>query len=128
MFLVRILKTRIWLDKWTYCMIKIGKRIQLHMNTIVLIVERIKLQMVTIIFFLHATLFTVWKLDTHIFDLFCSVRHIHQTAVPVIHLEVTCEIMFNDNDRNIMAQRSGTISPTTQAKRCQFYIKHNETR
>ena len=64
------------------------------------------------------------ELDTDVFNWFWSARHIHQTTVPIIHLENTDEIVFNDICRNIMAWGSGTVSSTVQSNRRKFYIKH----
>ena len=75
-------------------------------------------------FFLHTALSVAVELDTDIFNWFWSARHIHQTAVPIIHFERTDHIVFNDNCRNILAWGGGTTSRTTQSNRRQFYIKH----
>ena len=81
-------------------------------------------------FFLLETKINRWKIyalfvygtniavefDTYIFNWFRSAIHIHQTEVTVIHLEVTDEFLFHENETNIIILGNETTPPTTQAK------------
>ncbi len=73
-------------------------------------------------FFLHTALGIAVELKTDIFNWFRSARHIHQTAVPVIHNKMSDVISFQNSNWNILAWGSGTISSTTRSKRRKFYI------
>ena len=75
---------------------------------------------------MHTALSVAVELETDVFNWFRSARHIHQTAVPVIHSKNTDEIVFNDICKNIIAWGSVTPSPTVQANRRKLYIKHKE--